>query len=317
MGTNNKKITLRSFAKINLSIDVINKLPNGYHNVDMVMQQVALHDKVTVEWTAADLWSIEMTTNRKYLPTDERNLAYQGAQRIIAYTEKTEGNKNRGNIKIKIEKRIPVAAGLAGGSGNCAVVMLALNHIWKLGLNVEQLCQIGESMGADVPFCIMGCARSNKLLGEKMNNDPLATSCARAQGIGTELEPIKQGLDALVVLTKPSIKVSTKEVYSNLDLKNIETRPNNDELIEGLKENNLYKVAKNMINVLEIYTIKRYPIVMYTKNKASEAGSPLKVLMSGSGPTVFAIYTNKFKAKSAVDYLKRENRDTFLTRTTL
>jgi len=308
-----RSITLRSFAKINLSIDVIGKLPTGYHQVDMVMQQLELHDKVKVSWKPGKDWSLKLSTNRSYLPTDQRNIAYKAAQSMMG----PNYAKYRGEIEINIEKRIPVAAGLAGGSGNGAVVLLALNHLWKLGLDVAGLCEIGAPLGADVPFCIMGSARSNKLLGKTMNEDPRAASCARATGIGTDLEPIRPGLNAFVVLSKPPVKVSTKEVYEGLDLSQIMERPDNEKLVAGLKENNYFKATKNMINVLEIYTINSYPIVMYTKNKAKESGNPLQVLMSGSGPTVFAIYTNMLKARSAADHLKKFNRDTYLTRTTL
>lgn len=313
MKASTKNITLKSFAKINLSINVIGKLANGYHEVDMIMQQIALYDKVIVSWEAAEEWSINVSTNRIYIPTDQRNIAYKAAESMIDLVK----DAHKGKINIVIEKRIPVAAGLAGGSGNGAIVLLALNHLWELGLDVAKLCEIGAILGADVPFCIMGCARNNKLLGSKMNNDPLACFCARARGIGTELEPIKTGLDCFVVLTKPPISVSTKVVYEGLDLSGKIERPDNDQLIAGLKEKNYYKVTKNMINVLEIYTIKRYPIIMYTKNKIIESGKPLHVLMSGSGPTVFAIYANKEKAKLAAVYLKQINRDTYLTRTTV
>ncbi len=312
-----RKITLRSFAKINLSLDVTGRRPDGYHTVDMIMQQVALHDKVTVSWEKGPDWEIRLTTNRSYLPVDERNLAYRGALVMKEYLEEKGLFHLRGRIGIHVDKRIPVAAGLAGGSGNGAVVMLALNHLMKLDLSVSQLMELGAPLGADVPFCIMGGARSNLLLGEKMNQDPMASSCARATGIGTDLEPVRPGLDAFVVLTKPSIRVSTREVYQGLELDKIEEHPDNRELMEGLRENNLFKVTKNMVNLLEIYTLKRYPIVVYTKNKVSETGNPLKVLMSGSGPTIFAIYTNRNKAESSKESLKKINRETYLTRTTL
>ncbi len=313
MQTSTKNITLKSFAKINLSIDVVGKLSNGYHEVDMIMQQIELYDKVKVSWEPAEEWSIHVSTNRIYIPTDQRNIAFKAAQSMIELVKES----HKGKIDIKIEKNIPVAAGLAGGSGNGAIVLLALNHLWKLGLDVAKLCEIGAKLGADVPFCIMGCARSNKLLGIQINNDPLACSCARARGIGTDLEPIKTGLDCFIVLSKPSISVSTKVVYEGLDLSGEMERPDNNQLVAGLKEKNYYKVTKNMINILEMYTIKRYPVIMYTKNKMRESGKPLQVLMSGSGPTVFAIYTNKEKARSAAVYLKKINRDTYLTRTTV
>ncbi len=312
-----KRITLRSFAKINLSLDVIDRRPDGYHTVDMIMQQVALHDKVTVSWEPASDWEIRLTTNRPYLPVDERNLAYRGALVIRDWAEAGGRGSLRGRIVIHVEKRIPVAAGLAGGSGNGAVVMLALNHLMELGLDVAGLMELGAPLGADVPFCIMGGARGNLLLGQEMNEDPMASSCARARGIGTEMEPVRPGLDLFVVLTKPPIRISTGEVYQGLDLSREMERPDNEELIEGLRENNLYKVTKNMRNLLEIYTLNRYPVAMYTKNKASEAGSPLKALMSGSGPTVFALYTHRNKAQAAKEKLKTINRETYLTRTTL
>jgi 4-diphosphocytidyl-2-C-methyl-D-erythritol kinase len=306
-----KNITLKSFAKINLSINVLGELSNGYHEVDMIMQQVDIYDKVHVSWTPEEEWSINVSTNRRYLPTDQRNIAYKAVESMIDFVK----GCHKGKIEIKIDKRIPVAAGLAGGSSNGAVVLLALNHLWNLELDVKNLCEIGAKIGADVPFCLMGCARNNKLLGDRINNDYLACSCARARGIGTDLEPIEFGLKVFVVLTKPPISVSTREVYEGLDLSGEVQRPDNDELINGLKEKNYYKVKKNMINVLEIYTINKYPIIMYTKNKTENIGKPLKVLMSGSGPTVFAIYTSKEKARLAMDYLKQINKETYLART--
>ena len=184
-----------------------------------------------------------------------------------------------------------MAAGLAGGSSNGAAVLHALNQLWSLGLTVKDMCEMGSELGSDVPFSIMGQAKENPDLG--LANDPLAAHCAVARGTGTDLEPII-GLKSHLVLTKPSIGVSTAEVYQGLALDKIEERPNTAELVAALAEKNYKIIQKNMINVLENFTLTRYPNVMYTKNKVErlfdEEGSfnerevvPLSSLCVGTG----------------------------------
>ena len=270
-----KRIQLKACGKINLSLDVLRRLENGYHEVEMVMQQILLHDDVDVKWyegTAAETDKdvqqrtgrdvrreapifIQLSTNRPYLPRDERNLAYKAALLM----QENFGQGRQGKIRIDIKKRIPVAAGLAGGSSNGAAVLHALNQLWGLGLDLKELCSLGSILGSDVPFSLMGQAKENKLLG--LSDDPLAAHCAVATGTGTDLRPVA-GLKSHLLLTKPPIGVSTREVYQGLDLENISCRPDTEELIQGLAEKNYKKIQKNMVNVLENFTLTRYPSVM-------------------------------------------------------
>jgi 4-diphosphocytidyl-2-C-methyl-D-erythritol kinase len=308
-----KMISVHSYGKINLSIDVMEKLPSGYHRVEMVMQQIALHDDVSVKWLPNDSGEIKVScsTNRPYLPVDDRNLATKAAKTMAARFPHKQG----GLIRIDIKKRLPVAAGLAGGSSNGAAVIHSINQLWKLGLSVEELCGIGQELGADVPFCLMGQAAWDPLLKNRFHNDPMAAGCALATGIGTELTPLK-GPKAYIVLSKPPISVSTREVYQGLRGEEIKTRPDNEQLVRGLKDENWPLIEKNMVNVLEFYTLKMYDMVVYTKNKMTELCAGSTVLMSGSGPTVFGVYKTKEEAQHVYDAMKTINKETFLTETT-
>ena len=308
-----KMIVIQSFGKINLSIDVMEKLPSGYHRVEMVMQQIALHDDVAIKWTpdSSGEVSILCSTNRNYLPVDDRNLATKAARLMATRFPQTHG----GQIRIDIKKRLPVAAGLAGGSSNGAALIHGMNQLWKLGLTVQELCLVGQELGADVPFCLMGQAAWDPKLKSNFQNDPMAAGCALATGIGTDLIPLK-GLKANVVLSKPPISVSTREVYQGLRLENISRRPDTQRLIEGLENESWPLIKKNMVNVLEFYTLKRYDKVVYTKNKMIELSPDSTVLMSGSGPTVFGIYKAKEAAELVFKAMKSINRETFLTETT-
>lgn len=312
MGT----IRMKSFGKINLSIDVLDKLENGYHEVLMVMHQIELHDEMLIRFTPREKSGLDITlkTNKYYLPTDERNLAYRAAKVL----REKYGRHIDGNLRIDIKKNLPVAAGLAGGSGNGAAVLLGLNHLWKLNLSLGELCEIGGELGSDIPFTLMGQAKCNKCLGDKMNNDPLATSCAVASGVGATLMPLpSMALD--ILLSKPAKGVSTSEVYGNLKIDEIGLRPNTDGLIYGL-ENNLYdSVAKNAVNVLEEYTLKAYPKVKKTKEEVEKLCPKSHVMMSGSGPTIFAMKRRKDKSEdfaSAAQKLKKINGETYVTCTT-
>ncbi len=308
-----KMIAIQSYGKINLSIDVLEKLPSGYHRVEMIMQQIALHDDVLVKWIPDDSGSVSVacSTNRHYLPVDDRNLATKAARLMAEHFSQNR----QGLIRVDIKKRLPVAAGLAGGSSNGAAVLHAINQLWKLGLSVKELCNIGRDLGADVPFCLMGQAAHDPRLKNKFDNDPLAAGCALATGIGTELMPIK-GLQAHIVLSKPPISVSTREVYQGLRQEEIKKRPDTKQLISGLQENKWELIEKNMINVLEFYTLKMYDVVVYTKNKMLEICPGTTVLMSGSGPTVFGLYKTEMEASKVYAEMKPVNRETFLTETT-
>ena len=305
-----KKINVKSYAKVNLSLDVLRRLENGFHEVEMVMQQILLHDEVLVKWNeGGDDFSITLNTNKSYLPTDERNLAYKAAKLM----HEIYGQDKKGSLRIDIKKRIPVAAGMAGGSGNGAAVLHAVNYLWELGLDVDQLNQVGSKLGSDVPFCIMGQAKMNKILG--LVDDPLAAHCAVARGTGTELVPIA-GLQSDMVLSKPSIGVSTAEVYQGLNLAEIQVHPDTDEMIEALKQKDREKICKNMINLLENFTLKRYPNVVCTKETMQELLGAENVLMSGSGPTVFGLCDSKEQAQQVCAHMEKYNKESYWTRTT-
>ena len=303
-------ITINAYAKINLSIDVLGKRPDGYHEVLLVMQQIDLFDTVRVSWQedSGEDVRISLSTNLPYLPADGRNIACKAAELMAG----RYGKEKTGRIGIDIVKRIPVAAGLAGGSADCAAVLHAMNKIWGLKLDLVTLMELGAKLGADVPFCLAGQAALNRELD--LGKDPMAGTCAVASGIGERLEPVPP-LKAWVLLSKPPISLSTAQVYGGLDLGEITERPNTAELVAGLREGNFYKISKNMTNVLENYSLKEYPTIMYTKNKIVREGKAYKALMSGSGPTVFGLYTSKKKGTAAYSKLKSLNKETFLIRT--
>lgn len=308
-----KQIELKAFAKINLTLDVLGTLDNGFHEVSMIMQQVLLCDDVRIKWASSpnETIDIKLSTNRKYLPTDSRNLAHKAASVMIARF----GENRFGTLRIDIKKRIPVAAGLAGGSSNAAAVLHGIRRLWNLKLSLKELCEIGQELGSDIPFCIMGQAAANENLKRDFGTDPLACHCALATGTGTDLTPIS-GLRSHLVLSKPPISVSTVEVYKGIDSEIIDKHPNNTEMMKALEKNDMRAISKNMINVLENYTLKGYPIVMYTKDKMLRLCQSGCVLMSGSGPTVFGLCKSIAESKKICQELLTENKESFWTRTT-
>ena len=331
---------VKSFAKINLSINVGPRGDNGYHQVDMVMQQLSFHDDVTVEYMPSDpgrdgcgtasgdggSFDIEVSTNRYYLPVDRKNLAYQAAELMAGLVSENGGSMHvaPGTIRITIKKRIPVAGGLAGGSGNAAAVLHALNIMWDLRLSLSELMDLGAELGSDVPFCVMGQARSNRTFPEYIKKDPMAVSCARATGRGTELLPVIP-LNSWVVISKPRLSVSTKEVYDGIDAREIKTRPDNDRLVRRMTEKASRgkgftrfdsELAEDFVNVLEEYTLEQYPEVREIKNKMIEGGARF-ALMSGSGPTVFGIFGSMSTAKEAAEKLRAGGLEAYWARTTI
>lgn len=306
-----KSINLNAYAKINFALDVVDKMPNGFHRVDMIMHLIELHDKVLVRWyPGGSDFVITLKTNKYYLPTDEKNIAYKAAQLM----QKKYMPNIKGTIKIDIKKEIPIAAGLAGGSGNGAAVVLALNYLWNLDLSLTELCEIGTQLGSDVPFSIVGQAKVNKKLGEKINDDPMATVCARAEGTGTTLTPLPS-IKSFILLSKPSISVSTAEVYKGLDNEVVNIHPNINEMVDAIKNRQIDIARKNMINVLEKYTTRVYPEVEETKKIMTEGSSNGQILMSGSGPTVFSAFMGKSELETQYEYMKKINEETIKTRT--
>lgn len=311
-----RKIKVLSFAKINLSLDVTGILPGDMHQVDMIMQQLSFHDDVFVRYGREPNrekgdFHIEVSTNRYYIPTDERNLAYKAAILMIReYGDRIPG----GRINIEIFKRIPVAAGLAGGSGNGAAVLHGLNLLWQLHLSLEELCRLGAELGSDVPFCVMGQAALNFEFPRALRKDALAGVCGRASGTGTELE-LLPSFQKPVVIAKPALGVSTKEVYRGIDDCIIAERPDNDLLSKGLREKNYKLIYQNCINVLENYTLQAYPQVKELKEIMEHSGKAEKVLMSGSGPTVFSIFKSISDAKQVCLDLRKRGYEAYWTKT--
>lgn len=308
------EISMKAYAKINLCLDVLGKQANGYHQVEMVMQQVDLYDVVTVKCNPMKKKKndvqitdpIVVTASRNDLPVGETNLAYKAAKLM------QETYKQDSEIYIHLEKNIPVAAGLAGGSADGAAVLLALSQLWHLHLELQELMELGVQLGADVPFCIMGQAK--KMQNLQLRGKEWASTCAFAEGIGEKLTPLPP-LDCLVLLSKPSIDVSTAAIYNGLCLEDIKSHPDTKELILGLKEKNLRKIQKNMINVLETVTLRDYLLVAEMKQYMENFETAYQVLMSGSGPTIFALYTNRKKARLAYINSKKKSNETYLIRT--
>ena len=274
----NRSLELKALAKINLGLDVLGRRENGYHDVRMVMQTIYLYDKVTLNKTEEA--GIQLKTNLSYLPVDENNIAYKAAKMLIEEFNIQEG------VEIILDKHIPVAAGMAGGSSNAAAVLVGMNRLFGLGLSQQELKDRGVKLGADVPYCIM---RGTVL----------------AEGIGEILTPLAPMPKCFILVAKPGIGVSTKTVYEKLDAKEIENHPDIDGVIAGLEEGNLKKIATSMGNVLENVTIPDYPIIENIKNVMKEQRT-LNAMMSGSGPTVFGIFDDKQLAKKAMNQLKRQ-----------
>ncbi|MBS5787844.1 MAG: 4-(cytidine 5'-diphospho)-2-C-methyl-D-erythritol kinase [Clostridioides difficile] len=271
-------IQLKSRAKINLSIDVVGKREDGYSLVEMIMQSIDLHDIIKIK--ELDNNKIIIKSNSSNMPLDKRNIAYKAAVLI-----KKEFNINKG-LEIYIEKHIPIAAGLAGGSSNAAAILVGLNKLWDLNLTEEELQNLGLRLGSDVPFCISGRP-------------------ALAQNIGEKLTYIK-GLpdETNIVVCKPNLFVSTKEVYQNLNMAIVDTRPNTKLLLQKLEEEDIETVSKNMVNVLESVTSKKYKVINEIESIIMDFNA-LGTLMSGSGPTVFGIFKSEEDAlKCKVELLK-------------
>ena len=276
------QIELKALAKINLGLDVLGRRENGYHDVRMVMQSIYLYDEVKIEKTEAP--GIALASNLSFLPTGEGNIAYKAAQLLTEEFEIGEG------VKITLNKHIPVAAGLAGGSSNAAAVLFGMNRMFHLGLTREELMARGVRLGADVPYCIM---RGTVL----------------AEGIGEELSVLPAMPKCTVLIAKPPVSVSTKVVYEALDAKEIVEHPDIDGIIDGLEKHSLKQVAACMGNVLEDVTIPMHPVIEQIKGEMKEAGA-LNAMMSGSGPTVFGLFESRAAAREA----QRRIREKSLTR---
>ena len=339
------RLTVYSYGKINLSLDVLGTTEDGYHEVEMILQAIMLHDDVVIKWEpagtgaeagcdagancaaeagcgsgagagcAADAGAgaepgnkILLHTNLPYVPDDERNIAYKAAALMFERFP-----ENRGTVKIDIKKRIPVAAGLAGGSGNGAAVIMGLAKLWGLSLPLEDLLDLGAQLGSDVPFSVMTQAACNGMFGYK--GEKMAATCAIARGRGIYLEPIK-ALRSWVVLAKPPLSVSTAEVYKGIDDCEIENHPDNLALAGAIAAQDYAEMKNNMINVLEKYTLHRYYRVDTLKKcLENNTRNDEIVLMTGSGPTVFSLCRSRQAGKELAGKISSKDAQVILTRT--
>ena len=271
------EISLKALAKINLGLDVLGKRADGYHEVRMIMQTIHLYDRVEIKKTKSP--HIHVETNLFYLPSDENNLVYKAAKLM-----KTEFKIKEG-VRITLQKFIPVAAGMAGGSSDAAAVLVGMNRMFNLGLKQSRLMELGLKLGADVPFCVM-------------------RGTALAEGIGEKLTALPPMPKCPILIAKPAISVSTKRVYEQLRLTEMTEHPRIDLLIENLKKKNLKGIAENMGNILETVTEKEFPVIREIKRLMKENGA-LGAMMTGSGPAVFGIYHNEKEIRKAYDALKQ------------
>jgi len=276
----------KSYAKINLSLDVLGKLENGYHEVEMVMQSLKLFDLIIVD---RHKYGIRLKTNLKYLPNDSRNIAYKAADLFFKKTGIT------GGCKILIHKNIPVSAGLAGGSGNAAAVLCALNLLYNAQLSDEDLLKLGLELGADVPYCIKGGTKLAKGIGE----------------IITDLPALKT---VPVLMVKPQEGVSTAEIYNAIDYAENLLHPDTKSVIEAIKNNDIPSLCRNMGNIMETVTSEKMKEIQEIKETMLASGA-LGSIMSGSGPTVFGIFNDITSAKAAHDVFAKRYKNVFLTST--
>lgn len=270
---------LRAFAKINLGLDILRKREDGYHEVRMIMQTIQMYD--VLEMKKVKKPGISLSVNYPYIPSDERNLVYKAAKLLMDEFQVKEG------VDIRLEKFIPVAAGMAGGSSDAAAAMVGMNHLFKLGLSEKDLMDRAVNIGADVPYCIM-------------------RGTALAEGIGEKLTRIAQVPDCYVLIGKPGIGVSTKTAYESLQLDKIQFHPDIDGMIRDIENGNLLAMTDKMGNVFESGIIGKYPVIGEIKD-LMEANGALKAMMSGSGPTVFGIFDDREKMEAAAAVLRQSN----------
>ena len=270
---------LRALAKINLGLDILRKREDGYHEVRMIMQTIQMYD--VLEMKRVRKPGISLSVNYSYIPNDERNLVYKAAKLLM------DEFQVKGGVDIHLEKFIPVAAGMAGGSSDAAAALVGINRLFKLGLSQKELMDRAVNIGADVPYCVM-------------------RGTALAEGIGEKLTRITQVPDCFVLIGKPGINVSTKAAYESLQLDKISFHPDIDGMVQAIREGDLRGITDRMANVLETVTVKEYPVIEEIKKKMLEGGAE-NALMSGSGPTVFGVFTEEERAREAMEKIRKEN----------
>lgn len=275
-------IMINAPAKVNLTLDVKYKRQDGYHEIESVMHQVNLCDQLILEKSR----KTSIASNSKLIPQDENNLAYKASRALLDKYGIKEG------VRIFIEKNIPVEAGLAGGSSNAAAVLEGVNRLYALGADQNMLKKIGSHLGSDIPFCLQG-------------------GTALATGRGELLQGLNPGPCLTMVLVKPTFSLSTAEVYRGLDLDGFNERPDTRAFIEAWDDHDLKAIANNMINVMESYSIRKYPEISHLKDEMIEKGA-MAAVMSGSGPTVLGLFNNGEQARKTFNSLRERYQEAFL-----
>lgn len=281
-----KRNTKKAYAKINISLDIIGKQENGYHLLEMVMQTVDLYDEITIEERGE---GISLDCNLDYIPKDAKNIAYKAAQAMLERFSIDRG------VHITIQKRIPVAAGLAGGSTDAAAVIKGMNELFNLGLSREAMMEIGLTLGADVPYCLVG-------------------GTALCTGVGEIVTPLAPFSGVTILLVKPAFGVSTKDAYMGFALDKVKKHVETTKLIRAMERRQIKSVAYYMRNLLENVTLRKHPILKTVKYNMMEHGA-VGTLMSGSGPTVFGIFEDDELAKNAARFFHEKFREVYLTKT--
>ncbi len=280
-----KMLYVKAPAKINLTLDVLYKRPDNYHEVQMVMTTVDLADRIGLENRNDGL--IKIFSADRFVPDDERNFAYQAAKLL----KDTYGIKH--GVSITIEKEIPIAAGLAGGSSDAAATLRGLNELWKLNLSLDTLAELGAKIGSDVSFCVYG-------------------GTALATGRGEKIQELSAPPACWVVLAKPKIGVSTAEIYGSLKVDQI-THPNTAGMLKAIEANNYELMCNSLGNVLESVTFNLYPEVVTLKEQMQRFGADA-VLMSGSGPTVFGLVDTEARVSRIYNGLRGFCDEVFVVR---
>lgn len=273
-----KHLSLKAYGKINLGLDVLRRREDGYHEVRMIMQTVGIFDRIDL--IREEVPGIRVETNLFYLPTNENNLVYRAARMLMDEFSISDG------ISIHLRKFIPVSAGMAGGSSDAAAVLFGINKMFHLELTTSQLMERGVKIGADVPYCIL-------------------RGTALSEGIGEILTPLSPIPQCQVLIAKPGISVSTRFVYSNLNANQLrpEQHPDIDGILKGIQNQDIHQIAGKLGNVLETVTIREYPVIQTLKDTMMEYGA-IGSLMSGSGPTVFGLFTDPSAASYAFEELR-------------
>jgi len=283
-----KEIEIKSYSKINLTLNILGKRRDGYHDLETIMQSINLTDRIFIK---EEKEGIKIKCSHPLVPTDTQSLTYRSAEKILSRYRIKKG------VKIEIDKKIPLASGMAGGSANSASILVGINKLFALSLSNKDLSEIGEELGMDVPFCIQNGTALAYHRGEKV----------------TPLPPINPPL--WIILINPGFEIPTKWAYNNFDLSLINKEKNNTRaILKALKEGGLEGIANNLFNSFEGLIIKKYPEIGNIKDRLIKEGA-LGALMSGSGPTVFGIAQNKEQALKIYEKLKLEYKSIWAVHT--